>query len=275
MKPTIAAILIFATAALAGTASGRGIVYTADERGNSVTAITLESGKVTTVRVPITPHNVQISGDGQRILAVGMGVEAHGKGHGAATSGRLVILDARDVVAAPLQIDVGRHPAHVVVDRAGRFAYVTDGVDNAVNDSAFGTTGWGNTTTDPNLPLTTTQGILKLNEDTTTVTLAVNIDLPKTNAVGQTVSNVNFGFAPPLRLTKVVNGNADLNLADCYLALGRLDPAQWHLERVPLQADRRPVWGGCVTRYGQHEQATLGEESQISLTVSGGMVIAA
>ncbi|MCC6174415.1 MAG: AAA family ATPase [Chloroflexi bacterium] len=53
--------------------------------------------------------------------------------------------------------------------------------------------------------------------------------------------------------------NADLNLADCYLALGRLEEARRHLEHIPLQAERRPVWGGCVARYGQHEQATLGE----------------
>ncbi|HUP59630.1 MAG TPA: SdrD B-like domain-containing protein [Thermoanaerobaculia bacterium] len=89
---------------------------------------------------------------------------------------------------------------------------VSDGIDNAVNDAAFGTTGWGNTTTDPTLPLSTNQGVLKMSEDTTTVVLAVNIDLGHTTGVAQTVSNVNFGFAPPLRLTKVVSGNADLNL---------------------------------------------------------------
>ncbi|HYI11417.1 MAG TPA: SdrD B-like domain-containing protein [Thermoanaerobaculia bacterium] len=92
-----------------------------------------------------------------------------------------------------------------------------DVTNNAATDSGFGTTGWGNTTTNPQLPLTTNQGVLQSAEDTTTVTLAVNIDLAKSNPTGQTplnapiLGNVNFGFAPPLRLTKGVAGNADLN----------------------------------------------------------------
>ncbi|HVR40222.1 MAG TPA: SdrD B-like domain-containing protein, partial [Thermoanaerobaculia bacterium] len=96
---------------------------------------------------------------------------------------------------------------------------VSDGINNAVNDTTFGATGYGNTTTDPNLPLTTNQGVLKLNEDTTTVTLAVNIDLARATGTGQTINTVNFGFAPPLRITKSIAGNADLN------ADGRADTA--------------------------------------------------
>jgi uncharacterized repeat protein (TIGR01451 family) len=93
----------------------------------------------------------------------------------------------------------------------------SNGVNDAATDTAFGTTGWGNTTTNPQLPLTTSQGILQLAEDGTTVTLAVNIDLAHSTAVGQTpltapiLGNVNFGFAPPLRLTKSVAGNPDAN----------------------------------------------------------------
>lgn len=48
-----------------------GIVYTADEIGNSISAIDLASGKVQIVPVPISPHNVQITGDGTWLLAVG------------------------------------------------------------------------------------------------------------------------------------------------------------------------------------------------------------
>ena len=48
-----------------------GIVYTADEIGNSISAIDLASGKVQIVPVPISPHNVQITADGARLLAVG------------------------------------------------------------------------------------------------------------------------------------------------------------------------------------------------------------
>jgi hypothetical protein len=88
----------------------------------------------------------------------------------------------------------------------------SDGSDNAATDSAFGTTGWGNTTYDPNLPLNTDQGILEMNEDFTTVTLAVNIDLDRSNAAAQSITNVNFGFAPPFALTKSVVGNPDGDL---------------------------------------------------------------
>lgn len=88
----------------------------------------------------------------------------------------------------------------------------SDGINNAVNDATFGATGWGSTTYDPNLPLTTDQGVLKLNEAFTTVLLAVNIDLDRNNAAAQTINSVNFGFAPPLRLTKTVANNPDANL---------------------------------------------------------------
>ena len=95
----------------------------------------------------------------------------------------------------------------------------SDGINNAATDDAFGTTGYGNTTADPNLPLTTNQGILKLNEDLTTTTLAVNIDLARADADGESLTNVSFGFAPPFRLTKLVALNPDTN------ADGRADTA--------------------------------------------------
>ncbi|HEX2832809.1 MAG TPA: SdrD B-like domain-containing protein [Thermoanaerobaculia bacterium] len=95
----------------------------------------------------------------------------------------------------------------------------SDGINNAATDAAFGTTGYGSTTYDPNLPLTTTQGILKLNETLTLATMAVNIDLPRANVTAQSVTNVNFGFAPPFRITKTVALNPDTN------ADGRADTA--------------------------------------------------
>jgi hypothetical protein len=98
---------------------------------------------------------------------------------------------------------------------------VSDGLTNAVNDflasrcspvgTCSDTAGWGNTTFDPNLPLTTNQGILKLNEDPTTASLGVTIDLARANGTGQAITGVNFGFAPPFRLTKAVVGNPDAN----------------------------------------------------------------
>ena len=77
-------------------------------------------------------------------------------------------------------------------------------VNDAVNDTTYGFTGYGNTTRDPNLPLANDQGILKMNESLTTVTLAVNIDLDGNNAAAQSITQVDFGFAPPLLVTKTV-----------------------------------------------------------------------
>lgn len=123
-----------------GKLSLAGVVYTADEHGNSISAIDLASGNVTTVPVPVSPHNVQISADGRRLFAVGEPV-VDGHGHGQANAvhaakeakGRLLILDAGKLASGPVaSVIVGGHPAHVVVDRAGRRAFVTNSGDDAV-----------------------------------------------------------------------------------------------------------------------------------------------
>ena len=110
-----------------------GAVYTADERGNSISAIDLASGKVTTVPVPVSPHNVQITADGALLLAVGEPVNDD-HGHGTkAVKGQLLVFASNNLEAGPVaSIQVGSHPAHVVVDRAGRWAFVTNAGDNAV-----------------------------------------------------------------------------------------------------------------------------------------------
>lgn len=123
----------------------------------------------------------------------------------------------------------------------------SNGVDDAATDAGFATTGWGNTTFDPNQPLTTAQGILKLNEDLLNVSLAVNIDLPRTNPAAQSVTGVNFGFAPPFRLTKTVTNNADANgdgVADTVIDEGRLFSYTLLLEnRLPSVGRQGPT--GC------------------------------
>ena len=82
----------------------RGFVYTADERGNSVSVIDLSTGEVKTVPVRISPHNVQISRDGRLLLVVGMLAgsnmsdgqsNAEKRGHAAMQRGRLLIFDAQ------------------------------------------------------------------------------------------------------------------------------------------------------------------------------------
>lgn len=120
--------------------SGVEFVYTADEYGNSVSAIDLRNRRVVTTPIPIEPHNIQISADGNRLLAVGNPAdEDHGhagkdEGPGAREKrGLLVVLDPDDLAAGPLAtIPVGDHPAHVVVDRGGKHAFVTNAGDDAV-----------------------------------------------------------------------------------------------------------------------------------------------
>ena len=52
-----------------GPASGT--VYSADEGGNTLSAIDLGTGSVTTVPLPVSPHNVDLTPDGRFLLAVG------------------------------------------------------------------------------------------------------------------------------------------------------------------------------------------------------------
>ena len=123
----------------------------------------------------------------------------------------------------------------------------SNGINDAATDTAFGTQGYGNTTFDPNLSLTTNQGVLKLNEDTTTATLAVNIDRGHTTGTAQSITGVNFGFAPPLRVTKSVAGNPDTNAdgkADTTLDEGDLFNYSILLEnRLPSVGVQGPT--GC------------------------------
>jgi hypothetical protein len=104
-----------------------GVVYTADEHGNSISAIDLASGKVKIVSVSLSPHNVQVTADGALLLAVG---EPASGGHGHSTKeakGRLLVFSANNLEAGPVaSIQTGSHPAHVVVDRAARRAYITN-----------------------------------------------------------------------------------------------------------------------------------------------------
>jgi len=111
---------------------GTGFVYTADEHGNSISMIDLATGRVETVPIPISPHNVQVTADGTRLLAVGNPVAdagAHGHDESAQRSeaqGQLLVFDPENLASGPAaSIAVGDHPAHVVVDREGRNAFVT------------------------------------------------------------------------------------------------------------------------------------------------------
>ena len=52
--------------------SEQGFVYTANERGNSISVIELSTGQVKDVPLRISPHNAQISHDGRLLFIVGM-----------------------------------------------------------------------------------------------------------------------------------------------------------------------------------------------------------
>ena len=48
-----------------------GVVFTADELGRTVSRLDLSSGEARTVPVTVSPHNVQITANGQTLLVVG------------------------------------------------------------------------------------------------------------------------------------------------------------------------------------------------------------
>jgi YVTN family beta-propeller protein len=107
-----------------------GFVYTADEYGNSISAIDLATSRVTVVPVAISPHNVQVTADGSRVLAVGEpsthGTHSHPASVADSAKGRLLVLNTKRLASGPVaSIVVGHHPAHVVCDRPGWRAFVT------------------------------------------------------------------------------------------------------------------------------------------------------
>ena len=139
MAGAILAAAGIAEGASPSAAGAAGTVYTADERGNSISAIDIGTGRVEILRIRIAPHNVQVTADGAYLLAVGDPVaDDHGHGHGAAkdgdAKGRLLVFDTASLARGPLaDIAVGAHPAHVVADRDGRRAFVTNAADNSVS----------------------------------------------------------------------------------------------------------------------------------------------
>ena len=122
---------VLALAAAAATGAPSGVVYTANEREGSITRLQLDTGAQQTTRLEITPHNVQVSPDGKRLLAVG--VSSHAS-HGAAdgSKGKLLVMETSGG-DRPILLDAGDHPAHVVTDAAGARAFVSDSGANVVH----------------------------------------------------------------------------------------------------------------------------------------------
>ncbi|WP_198475918.1 CopM family metallochaperone [Aquamicrobium zhengzhouense] len=118
-----------------------GTVYSADEGDSTISAIDLGSGAVTTVPIPVAPHNVDLTPDGRFLLAVGTPASgdhgSEGHGHEGDAAGILVILDPRDLSKPAVTVEVGSHPAHVVADTQGRaYASLSGGGEVAVIDLA-------------------------------------------------------------------------------------------------------------------------------------------
>ena len=97
------ALAVLAYASLSGAAQGQrvatpatasttetGFVYTADERGNSISIVDLSTAQVTTIPVCISPHNVQVSRDGRLALVVGMVAGVHEKMSGKGAHGVVI-----------------------------------------------------------------------------------------------------------------------------------------------------------------------------------------
>lgn len=105
-----------------------GTVYSADEGGSTISAINLSTGAVSTVSIPVAPHNVDLTPDGRFLLAVGTPASGdhgpQGHGHGGDAAGLLVMLDPQGLTKPAVTVEVGAHPAHVVADTQGR-AYVS------------------------------------------------------------------------------------------------------------------------------------------------------
>ncbi len=123
-----------------------GVVFTADEYGSTISQIDLSSGKVTTVPATIEPHNIQISPDGSLLLAVGLKPDpaekpadqssggAMANMEGMDVPGELVLFDPHNIAAGPVaRIAVGKHPAHVITDLAGKRAFVTNAEDDTLS----------------------------------------------------------------------------------------------------------------------------------------------
>lgn len=141
----VAAVSVLATASvsLAYAQATSGVVYTADETGNTVSRIDLRTGKVDIVPVNVAPHNIQFVPGRNLVLVSGPSVtegthshgngEQGGHGHDGTDAGKVVMLDTADLVAGAIaEVAVGAHPAHVVADSTGSLAFATNAEDDTV-----------------------------------------------------------------------------------------------------------------------------------------------
>lgn len=138
-----AAVFPFGKHAAAQPLAWSGVVVTANEEGHSVSLVDAARWQVKqTLHLAVAPHNVQTSADGRYLYATGakeMDMSHMDMSQMSAMDmemmepGYLVAYDLHNLNAGPiLSLKLGMHAAHVVVDRANHFAYVTVAGEDAV-----------------------------------------------------------------------------------------------------------------------------------------------
>jgi YVTN family beta-propeller protein len=123
------------SSAAPGVMPKAGFVYTADERGNSISVVDLSTGQVRTTPIRISPHNVQVSLDGRLLFVVGMvGGMTGDQPEMEMGRGRLLVFEtAKMKTESAIDIEVGREPAHVIIDKENKLAYASNAEDNTVS----------------------------------------------------------------------------------------------------------------------------------------------
>lgn len=118
-----------------------GLVVTANEEGRSISLVDVSTWTVrSTLQVPVGPHNVQTSADRRYLFVTGnKPMEMGGQRPmdemmmEMMEPGYLLVYDLRHLQTGPMfDIHLGMHAAHVIADRANRFAYVTVSGNKAV-----------------------------------------------------------------------------------------------------------------------------------------------
>lgn len=132
----LCALLGAALCATSGSAQAT-VVYTANESSRNISVIDTALSTTISLELPFAPHNVDLTTDGQFLLATG--ANHAGEHHDAdamhhnAAEGHLALINLAG--AAPIIIadtKISGHPAHVVPDASGRLAYVTDSTANKI-----------------------------------------------------------------------------------------------------------------------------------------------
>lgn len=145
-KKHVAAMIQIAVLAWSGATLAAGKVYVANEGANTVNILDADSLQgITKVNVGKMPHNVQVSPDGKAVWVTNSGsvdnkmemsgqMDMHGDDHqhASAKPGEVWVIDTQSKAITGKAV-VGHHPAHVVLSRDGKYAYVTNSGDNTVS----------------------------------------------------------------------------------------------------------------------------------------------